>query len=218
MGYYACITHIDYQIGRLIQTLTDDGSLSDTIIMFISDHGEMLSDHCFIRKSLPYRGSANIPFIVSGPGVRRGAVSQSVVELRDVLPTLVELGGGEVPESIEGLSLKGELTDGTPIGREFVHGEHTYGALGNHFIVTAHDKYVWFTQSNSPLGREQYFDLDKDPDEKHNAINDEQYAARIAEMRGWLIEELKGRPEGYVQDGKLVGDCAEMPWIGDCER
>ena len=37
-------------------------------------------------------------------------------------------------------------------------------------------------------------------------------------MRGWLIEELEGRPEGYVQDGKLVGDCAEMPWIGDCER
>ena len=218
VGYYACITHIDYQIGRLIQTLTDDGSLSDTIIMFISDHGEMLSDHCFIRKSLPYRGSANIPFIVSGPGVRSGAVSQSVAELRDVLPTLVELGGGEVPESIEGLSLKGELTDGTPISRGFVHGEHTYGSLGNHFIVTAHDKYVWFTQSNSPLGREQYFNLDKDPDEKHNAINDEQYAARIAEMRGWLIEELEGRPEGYVQDGKLVGDCAEMPWIGDCER
>ena len=73
VGYYACITHIDYQIGRLIQTLTDDGSLSDTIIMFISDHGEMLSDHCFIRKSLPYRGSANSTFHSQRPGrtVRR---------------------------------------------------------------------------------------------------------------------------------------------------
>lgn len=215
VGYYACITHIDYQIGRLIQTLTDDGSLNDTIIMFISDHGEMLSDHCFIRKSLPYRGSIGIPFIVSGPGLRRGAVSHSVVELRDVLPTLVELGGGIVPDSVEGVSLADELRAGRPISRDYIHGEHTYGALSNHFIVTPRDKYVWFSQDDSPLGQEQYFDLERDPDETHNAIADPEYEARIAELRAALISELAGRPEGFVQDGRLVVGRHIESWLGD---
>lgn len=215
VGYYACITHIDYQIGRLIQTLTDDGSLNDTIILFTSDHGDMLSDHCFIRKSLPYRGSANIPFIVSGPGIRRGAVSESVVELCDVLPTLAELGGGSVPEGIDGVSLADELRSGKAIARGYIHGEHTNGDLSNHFIVTPRDKYVWFSQSGCPLGSEQYFDLERDPEERHNAIADAEYSARIAELRALLIAELEGRPEGFVQDGALVSDRPIEAWMGD---
>ena len=186
--------------------------------MFISDHGELLGDHCMVRKSMPYRGSANIPFIVSGPGVRRGAVSQSVVELRDVLPTLVELGGGSVPESVEGVSLMPELSAGTPIAREYVHGEHTYGELSNHFVVTSRDKYVWFSRSACPLGEEQYFDLERDPEERHNAINDPQYADRIAQLRAWLMEDLAGRPEGFVEDGRLKQDMPVASWLGDIER
>ena len=217
-GYYACITHIDYQIGRLLMTLSDQCALDNTVIMFISDHGELLGDHCKVRKSMPYRGSANIPFIVSGPGVRRGAVSQSVVELRDVLPTLVELGGGSVPESVEGVSLMPELSAGTPIAREYVHGEHTYGELSNHFVVTSRDKYVWFSRSACPLGAEQYFDLERDPEERHNAINDPQYADRIAQLRAWLMEDLAGRPEGFVEDGRLKQDTPVASWLGDIER
>ena len=175
----------------------------------------MLSDHCFIRKSLPYRGSIGIPFIVSGPGLRRGAVSHSVVELRDVLPTLVELGGGVVPDSVEGVSLADELRAGRPISRDYIHGEHTYGALSNHFIVTPRDKYVWFSQADSPLGQEQYFDLERDPDETHNAIADPEYEARIAELRAALISELAGRPEGFVQDGRLVVGRHIESWLGD---
>lgn len=217
VGYYACISHIDNQIGRLIQTLIDDDSMDNTIIMFISDHGEMLSDHCFSRKCLPYRGSADIPFIVSGRGIKKGVVSKSMVELRDVLPTLAELGGGRAPASVEGISLAEELKTGRPIEREYVHGEHTYGALSNHFIVTKDDKYVWFSQEGSPLGAEQYFDLKRDPDEAHNAINDAKYAERIAYLRRLLIKELSERPEGFVQEGRLVTGRRVEAWLGDLE-
>ena len=67
-------------------------------------------------------------------------------------------------------------------------------------IVTEHDKYLWFTQT----GIEQYFNLDEDPRETHNLIDDPARAERIAELRGLLIDELEGREEGYVEDGKLV--------------
>ena len=66
--------------------------------------------------------------------------------------------------------------------------------------MTAHDKYMWFSQS----GREQYFDLDADPRETHDAFADPQYAERIACLRALLVSELEGREEGYVADGRLI--------------
>ena len=63
-GYYACITHIDHQIGRLITALENDETYHDTVVVFCSDHGEMLFDHSLFRKVLPYEGSTRIPFIV----------------------------------------------------------------------------------------------------------------------------------------------------------
>ena len=67
IGYYSCITHIDHQIGRLLQALEAQNVLENTVIIFTSDHGEMLSDHCLSRKSVPYQGSIHIPMIIWGP-------------------------------------------------------------------------------------------------------------------------------------------------------
>ena len=66
VGYYACITHLDHQIGRLIMALTEHELQNDTIILFTSDLGEELCDHHYFRKSMPYEGSTRIPMILSG--------------------------------------------------------------------------------------------------------------------------------------------------------
>jgi len=188
IGYYACITHLDHQIGRLLEALP-----KNTVIMFTSDHGEMLMDHMFFRKSLPYRGSASIPMILSGTSLR--GKQDKVCELRDVLPTLIDIAGGEKRDFTDGESL---LSPGE--GREYLHGEHTYGDLSNHWIVTKTDKYVWFSKT----GREQYFDLEKDGNETHNAINDACCLERVNKLRAFLIDSLKDRPEGFVKDGRLT--------------
>ncbi len=188
IGYYACITHLDHQIGRLLEALP-----KNTVVIFTSDHGEMLMDHGMFRKSLPYRGSANVPLIVYGTE-HRGRIER-VGELRDILPTLVAIAGGKERSFTDGENLlSGEK------GREYLHGEHLNGDLGNHYIVTEKDKYIWFSAD----GREQYFDLEKDPEETHNAVNDEEYIARVNDLRNALIKELSWRPEGYVKDGRLV--------------
>lgn len=210
-GYYACITHIDHQIGRLITALENDGTYGETVVVFTSDHGEMLFDHSLFRKVLPYEGSAHIPLIIrAGKKLRaeRGAAadccrqrSASVVELRDIMPTLLDFAGAPVPDTVDGSSLAGEVLGGAPIERAYLHGEHVGSAeQSNHYIVTAHDKYVWFSQT----GREQYFDLTHDPRETHDAIDDAACAARVAELRATLVAELADREEGFVREGKLV--------------
>ncbi|MBO5035957.1 MAG: arylsulfatase [Clostridia bacterium] len=194
VGYYACISHLDNQIGKLLDGLLFENDLYNTLIIFVSDHGELLFDHNTYRKSRAYEGSTNVPLIISGMGVEKRGVCHSVAELRDIMPTVLSAAGAEIPDSVDGKDL---LSD--DFSREYIHGEHSGGAIGNHYIVTEHDKYIWLMQS----GEEQYFDLDKDPTELHNAINDAEYFDRINYLRSCLIKELDGRPEGFT-DGKAL--------------
>jgi len=208
VGYYACITHLDHQIGRLWQAIVDDGELRNTFIIFVSDHGEMMGDHHMFRKSVPYEGSARIPFIIqphagfdfAGAGSNRGTVVDEIVELRDVMPTLLDIAQAEIPESVDGISLLDIMRRTEGATREYIHGEHELGERSNHYIVTKRDKYIWYSQT----GLEQYFDLESDPSELLNKTGDINCKDRIEKMRGWLIDELTGREEGFIVGGELA--------------
>lgn len=184
-GYYACITHIDHQIGRLLQALIDEGEIDNTIIIFTSDHGDLLGDHNLFRKSLPYEGSAHIPLLIYDRGnilnLQKGIVIDEVVELRDIMPTIYEMAQIPIPSTVDGVSLL-QLVKNKIKWREYLQGEHEYGDLSNHYIVTKYDKYVLFPK----IDKEQYFNLENDNYELHNAINDKQYKDRIKFLRSLL--------------------------------
>lgn len=202
-GYYASITHVDHQIGRIITALKEDGSYDNTIILFLSDHGEMLFDHQLWRKVFPYEGSTRIPFLLHiGANIQKISPHRNhdIVELRDVMPTLLDLCHLPIPDTVDGLSLKDTILRETSVPRTYLHGEHSFhSGFSNHYIVTPTDKYIWFSES----GREQYFNLAKDPKESHNAIEDEEAQERIQQLRHYLIQELDGREEGYSDGVKL---------------
>ncbi len=191
IGYYGCITQLDHEIGRLYMSLLEQQLLSNTVILFASDHGEMLGDHHFTRKSLPYQGSIQVPMILCGPTVfgREGTVDPRIVELRDIMPTLLSSAGAPVPDSVDGV----DIVNGPK--RTYLHGEHLRGDLSHHFIVTQKDKYIWF----SVTGKEQYFDLESDPRELHDRIQDPAVQDRILELRALMTECLKDREEGFVE-------------------
>lgn len=214
-GYYAAVTHVDHQVGRLISALKRDGSFNDTIIVFLADHGEMLFDHSLWRKLLPYEGSARIPlFFRVGTHLAKAPAhrSQSVVELMDVMPTLLDLCGIEAPEGVDGSSLAGDILRAEELERPYVHGEHAFTPeQSHHYVVTPRDKYVWFSQT----GREQYFDLSEDRSEAHDLIDEPAYRERVAQMRAWLVSELEGREEGFVESGHLI---AGRPLVNVLER
>lgn len=208
VGYYACITHIDHQIGRLIQSLIEYEIYDDTIIIFTSDHGELLSDHALCRKSRPYQGSIHIPMIIKGVG-NPHSVNNNIVELRDIMATALDIAGAKIPENIDGISMLQEDN-----GRTYLHGEHEAGKFSNQFIVTKTEKYIWYSQT----GKEEYFNLEADPNELHNAFLDEEYQENIAALRGILINELKDREEGFVDDGRLIVGRKQSPVLKKLQK
>ena len=203
-GYYAAITHVDHQLGRILTTLKEDGVYDDTIILFTSDHGEMLFDHNLWRKVFPYEGSTHIPFLVHIGKHIADIVPHTVngiTELRDVMPTLLDLCGLQIPDTVDGCSLKDCILQEAESVRSYLHGEHSFhDKLSNHYIVTQQDKFVWYSET----GEEQYFDLSRDPQETHNAILDEEYQSRISELRGILIQTLENREEGFSDGTRLI--------------
>lgn len=194
-GYYGSITHLDHQIGRIVSALVEQGLMDNTVILFVSDHGEMLGDHLLFQKAKPYQGSVRVPLFLSG---RRDLVGRGVrpdlAELRDVMPTLLELAGAPIPDTVDGSSLLG------PVDRSWLHGEHALGRDSMHFIVTRTDKFIWYSQT----GEELYFDLERDPHETHNAVRDPDRARRVDQLRSWLVQALEGREEGYTDGARLI--------------
>ena len=200
-GYFGSIEHADHQIGRLMRHLP-----ADTVILFTSDHGEMLGDHQWIRKRTPYEGSARVPFLVKLPksfGVQPGQVRNELVELMDVMPTLLDAAGAPIPDSVDGRSvlplLRGEGGD----WRSYLHGEcarvETMNS-GMHYIVEGGLKYIYYPGT----GLEQLFDLASDPAEMTDLAADPEKADRAEPLRQRLIAELDGRPEGFVLGGRLA--------------
>lgn len=204
--YYANVTFIDEEIGRIVQALKDKGMYDNALIVFVSDHGDMLGDHYHWRKTYPYEGSAHVPCIVKWPAAVRShpARLEQPVELRDVLPTFLEAAGAAVPDSMDGRSLYALLgAEGREGWRPYVDLEHaTCYAADNYWcaLTDGHEKYVW----NFHSGVEQFFDLDRDPHELHNAAADPDYGDRVDHWRAAMARHLSERGEPYVVDGRPV--------------
>lgn len=203
-GYYGLITQIDHQLNRLVEALSDFGLLDNTAILFVSDHGDMMGDHHFWRKTVGYEGSARIPFVVRLPGGAPAvARADQVVELRDVMPTVLDIAGVPVPDGVDGASVLPLMAEPNAPWRTELHGEHFYQVFGDEsiqWVTDGHRKFIWYSGS----GIEQFFDLDDDPQELRNLVADEECAREVADWRSRLVAHLNGREEGYVVDGALV--------------
>ncbi|MGH8883246.1 MAG: sulfatase-like hydrolase/transferase, partial [Stackebrandtia sp.] len=182
-GYYGNMSHIDQQVQRFVDALTEFGLAPDTWICFTSDHGELLGDHDLWRKSLPYEGSSRVPLLLTGPDSVPGVVCDAIVELRDVMPTLLSLAGLSVPDGLDGRDLTGLARGERGSVRSHLHGEHDYeGGQSVHAITDERFKYVWFSGD----GREQLFDMAADPLELRDLAGSPSYAEELAHRRELL--------------------------------
>lgn len=194
-AYYASITHIDNQIGRLLIALQETGEAKNTVIAFVSDHGDQLGEHNLLRKAYPYQGSIHVPFFIFDPTKKsQGKIKEQLMELRDIFPTLVEVASGNNVTNIDGKSV---LTDSLDEESNYIHGEHLFGEFSNHYIVTQSWKYIWFDQT----GVEQLFNLEDDANEEINVIETNQKMHQ--QLRAILISELEKREENYIINKQL---------------
>ncbi|MEX0769729.1 MAG: sulfatase-like hydrolase/transferase, partial [Balneolaceae bacterium] len=116
--YYAIISHMDAQIGLMLDKLEVNGELDNTIIVFTADHGLAVGQHGFMGKQNMYEHSLRVPFIITGPGIPAGEENDASIYLQDVVPTSIELAGGRVPDAYQFQSLlpllRGEATQPYP--------------------------------------------------------------------------------------------------------
>ncbi|MDE0307244.1 MAG: sulfatase-like hydrolase/transferase [Albidovulum sp.] len=199
-AFYALCTHIDQQLGSLIGTIREEGILDDTIVMFTSDHGDMLGNHNLWAKQTFYEWSSCIPMILMGSkgcrSVGFNRIDDRLACLKDVMPTLLQLCGIDVPESVEGKSIvEGER-------RESLYGE--FGEI-DHCSRMMRDrthKLIYY-----PVGNEFHlFDIANDSDEMFNLANEPGQADRVEYMKRLMLEELYGTDLDWIADGEFKGE------------
>jgi arylsulfatase A-like enzyme len=184
--YYAVISHLDAQVGRILAALDETGQAARTIVIYSSDHGLAIGSHGLRGKQNMYEHSVGVPLILRGPGIPEDRRTAAQCYLRDLFPTVCDLAGIEAPSTVDGRSLNPVLTG----EQEAIH-----TAVFAHFrdsqrmIRTEEWKYVVYPQS----GREQLFYLPGDPHERRDLIADPRHAAAAAELRARLIEWRRER-------------------------
>ncbi len=214
-GYFGLIEHLDDQISSLIRDFRtrSENARRPWLIVFTTDHGEMLGDHGYFRKCEPYEGSANIPLIISGSpalGFTSGKRISRPVCLEDIMPTLLALAGVDCPHQVDGVNLAPTLRGKKQAIREFLHFEHApcYSqAQAYHALTDGRYKYIWRPTD----GTEQLFDLETDPREENDLSDAPSHQVTLMTWRRRLIKRLANRPEGFVQDGRLIPERPYRP-------
>lgn len=182
--YYAAITYMDEQVGRVLEHLTRTGQLEKTIIVFTSDQGLALGSHGLMGKHNLYEHTFAVPLIVRGPGIGVGLRSDVQCCLRDLFPTACEWGGVPVPDGLDAKSLTRALHGSREPVYPFLVGYYTDTQRA---IRTEKWKYIVYPQA----GREQLFDLEHDQNELHDLSAAPEHAARRTELRAQLSAWLR---------------------------
>lgn len=189
--YYAIISHMDEQIGRIIDALKKSGEYENTYIIFSADHGLAVGDHGFIGKQNMYDASMRVPMIICGPGITKGKCDD-LVYLQDAMATAMDIAGSDCLESVDFKSLlplaRKKRSAGSKCSEESV-----YGAYMNlqRMIRTDRYKLILYLENNVV----RLYDLKKDPHEMNDLASRPEYR-KIADV---LFEEL-------LEKQKEVGD------------
>ncbi len=183
-AYYAAISFVDAQIGRLLDAVDRLGLRDKTIIVFWSDHGYHLGEHGLWFKQSCFEQSARVPLIISVPGLKSaGQASPRVVELLDLYPTLADLAGLPAPRDLQGVSLRPLLQQPQIQWNRPAFTQVQRGTVPGHSVRTEHARY---TQWDYGAKGEELYDHDKDPQELRNLATEPSYAPKLSQMKALL--------------------------------
>ena len=193
--YYAMVTHLDAQLGRVFQTLKDLGEYDNTLIIFASDQGIAVGSHGLMGKQNLYEHSMGVPLIFSGPGVPKGKKADAFAYLFDIFPTVCDLVGAPVPKPLDGKSLAPVIRGQKVNVRDTVF--LAYRGL-QRAVRRGRWKLIRYPQINTT----QLFDLQADPHETHDLAADPDHAGKVNE----LLAAMAGQQKLFGDKQPLTSD------------
>ena len=210
---FACNEYIDRQIGRVLEKLEAMGELDNTYIFYTADHGMAIGRHGLQGKQNLYEHTWKVPFIVKGPGIEGGSRAAGNIYLLDVLSTMCDLSGLEIPGTNEGISFKPVLMGEKEVTRDVLYGVYNGGTKPGMRSVKKGDwKLIKYDVMEGEVRETQLFNLAENPEEyleqhqdpaviqltgvepKGNQVNladDPKYADKLAEMEELLLAEMR---------------------------
>lgn len=185
-AYYASVSYMDAQVGKVLKTLKEEGLEENTIVVFTSDHGFHLGEHEFWMKVSLHEESVKVPMMIKVPGNKPAKVN-SFTELIDLYPTLADLAGLEYPKAIQGKSLKPLLDKPNKKHRDMAF---SVSQGGRTFLVRT-EKWAYIQYNEDASAGMELFDMENDPKQFHNLAHDPAYSQALKEMQSRLSKKLK---------------------------
>lgn len=191
-GYYAAVSYMDAQVGKVLAALDQAGLRDNTIVIFTSDHGYHLGEHDFWAKVSLHEESAAVPLIVCVPG-KPAAVCHSLVELLDLYPTLSSLCGLEIPTRLQGKNIAPLLDDPQQSVREAA-----FSVNGKGYLLRE-DQWAFIQYGEKGAGGLELFDMEQDPQQYTNLANVPAQQTRVAEFQAKLAAKLAAVRDNDLQ-------------------
>jgi iduronate 2-sulfatase len=198
LAYFATVSFIDAQIGRILDALEKNNLMENTIIVFWSDHGYFLGEKGLWYKRKAFERSARAPMLIATPGLKQGQVCYKPVELLDLYPTIIEQAGFETPQGLDGFSLSPLMKD-TNAAWNHPAITQVHHAADQQGYSLRNEKWRYTEWNNGAAGRELY-NHKTDPEEKTNLAGIPEYAS-VVESLG---KQLKTYSSTYVPNKKKV--------------
>ena len=192
-GYHRLVEKVDAEIGQVLETLQASDYADNTVVVFVSDHGEGIAMHHWNQKQILYDQCTRVPLILAGPGIQQGKVSSQLVSTAlDIPQTLLDIAGTQAPESMRGLSLRELATEKTAVldrnhvvaETMFADGKNSLGLRGRMLRTEQHKYCVYDVGEN----REQLFDMTADPGETNNLAVQTAYQDLLVKHRTILSQ------------------------------
>ncbi|PZX47566.1 sulfatase [Algoriphagus chordae] len=184
-AYYASVSYMDAQVGKVLKTLKEEGLEDNTIVIFTSDHGFHLDEHEFWMKVSLHEESVKVPMMIKVPG-KKPAVANSFTELLDLYPTLAELAGLDYPKGIQGKSLVPILKNPKKKVRDFAFSV-TQG--GKSFLIRT-DKWAYIQYDEDAGAGMELYDMETDPMQFTNLAKEASHQSVVKEMQAKLAKKL----------------------------
>jgi arylsulfatase A-like enzyme len=204
-GYYAHCSALDACIGSLVQTLEDCGIAENTILVFTSDHGDMLGSQGHVKKQRPCDESIRVLFLLRYPEATnwQPRETDALIDAQDIMPTLLGLAGIDIPDSVEGFDFSGHVAGGKDpsAGVAIITCPNPFGQWtkreygGKEYRGLRTKRYTYVRDLNGPW---LLFDNEKDPYQLHNLVGEDEAAAKQSELDTLLHTKLQETQDAFL--------------------